>query len=72
MSSDITREVSTNFFAGPFLFQIPPPVIDNLGRTVSAPFVDPWEARQGIGLALEKIAPHVPEDQVCVWSIVVF
>lgn len=42
------------------LLQIPPPVVDNLGRVASAPFVDNWEARHGVGLALEKIATSVP------------
>lgn len=42
------------------MLKIPPPVVDNLGRVASAPFVDNWEARHGVGIALEKIASFVP------------
>lgn len=44
--------------------KIPPPVIDNLGRNVSPLFIDTWEARQGVGIALEKISQYIPEDQL--------
>ena len=41
-------------------------MIDNLGRVVSAPFVDPWEARCGVGMALEKICEYVSDADVSV------
>ncbi|XP_047142571.2 stalled ribosome sensor GCN1 isoform X1 [Hydra vulgaris] len=44
--------------------KIPAPVIDNLGRAVSVHFVDPWEARQGVALTLEKIIAFIPDEQV--------
>ena len=44
--------------------QIPPPVIDHLGRTVSSNFVDPWEKRQGVGLAVQKCASFLPHDML--------
>ena len=38
--------------------------MDNLGRVASAPFVDSWEARHGVALALEKIAMYAPAEQL--------
>ncbi len=40
------------------------PQFDSLGRVSSAPFVDPWEARAGVAMAMEKIAKFIPSDQV--------
>lgn len=60
---EISSEIFTKLLA---IYQektkIPPPVIDHLGRTVSTNFVDPWESRQGIGLALERCASFLPMD----------
>jgi len=47
-----------------FCFQIPSPVMNELGRVISDPFVDPYEARSGIAQALGKLSPCLTEDQV--------
>jgi hypothetical protein len=44
--------------------QLPPPVLDNFGRVMSEPPPDKWEARTGLALAVGKISPIVPEDQI--------
>ena len=46
------------------LKQIPPPVVDNLGRIVSDPFMDPYPARIGIGLALRELSSCLTEEEV--------
>ncbi|XP_074643687.1 stalled ribosome sensor GCN1-like [Tubulanus polymorphus] len=42
----------------------PPPVLDNFGRKVSEQGPDEWAARSGLALALGKMSPSVPEDQI--------
>ena len=45
-------------------FQLPPPVLDDFGRVISDLQLDHWPARCGIAMALEKISPILPEDQL--------
>ena len=45
-------------------FQVPPPVVDSLGRVVSTDNMDPWDARCGIALALGEMSPTLSEDEV--------
>uniref|UniRef100_A0A665VTG2 GCN1 activator of EIF2AK4 n=1 Tax=Echeneis naucrates TaxID=173247 RepID=A0A665VTG2_ECHNA len=42
----------------------PPPVLDALGRVISEAPPDQWEARCGIGLALNKLSQYLDESQV--------
>ena len=44
--------------------KVPAPIFDHLGRISSAPFVDDWEARAGIAMALEKIVKFIPADEI--------
>nr|XP_022338883.1 eIF-2-alpha kinase activator GCN1-like [Crassostrea virginica] len=43
---------------------MPPPVLDSFGRQIGEPPLDEWEARSGVALALEKISPMLPTDQI--------
>uniref|UniRef100_A0A8W8K250 TOG domain-containing protein n=2 Tax=Magallana gigas TaxID=29159 RepID=A0A8W8K250_MAGGI len=43
---------------------MPPPILDSFGRQVGEPPLDEWEARSGVALALEKISPLLPADQI--------
>lgn len=47
-----------------YLLQMPPPVLDNLGRIMSEGPPDEWPARSGVALAINKMSPHISEDQV--------
>ncbi|XP_064653044.1 stalled ribosome sensor GCN1-like [Lineus longissimus] len=46
------------------MLYMPPPILDNFGRVVSEQPPDKWEARTGLALAVGKISPLVPEDQI--------
>jgi hypothetical protein len=41
-----------------------PPVLDNFGRLVEEQPPDDWPARSGIAIALNKLSPLLPEDQI--------
>ena len=43
---------------------MPPPVFDDFGRLASGPFIDKWEARTGIAMALERIVLFMPPEEV--------
>ncbi|KAL3857310.1 hypothetical protein ACJMK2_011991 [Sinanodonta woodiana] len=43
---------------------LPPPVLDEFGRVISDVPLDMWEARSGIALALGKISPILPQEQL--------
>ena len=45
-------------------FQVPPPVVDSLGRVVPCDNLDPWDARCGIALALGELSPTLSEEEV--------
>lgn len=43
---------------------MPPPILDSFGRLVEDQPLDQWEARSGVALALEKISPLLPSEQI--------
>lgn len=43
---------------------MPPPVLDNFGRLVSEQPPDLWPARSGIAMAICKMAPHLPQEEI--------
>ena len=45
-------------------FQLPPPKLDQFGRLIEEQPPDLWSARSGIALALGKMAPLVPVDEI--------
>ena len=47
-----------------FYWQVPPPVVDSLGRVVPSDTLDPWDARCGIALALGELSPTLSEEEV--------
>ena len=46
------------------MFQLPPPKLDQFGRLIEEQPPDLWSARSGIALALGKMAPLVPVDEI--------
>ena len=44
--------------------QIPPPVLDELGRQVSEAPPDQWPERTGVAMALCQLAPYVTGQQM--------
>lgn len=47
------------------LLQLPPPILDDFGRVIAdQQQQDYWPARCGIAMALEKISPILPCDQL--------
>ena len=62
MTVHIKFKASNHFIA---IFQLPPPVLDDFGRVISdQQQQDNWPARCGIAMALEKISPILPHDQL--------
>ena len=59
----ITTSRNLNFNL--ILLQLPPPILDDFGRVIADQVQqDNWPARCGIAMALEKISPILPQDQL--------
>ena len=52
-------------FTSFFPLQLPPPILDDFGRVIAdQDQLDNWPARCGMAMALEKISPILPQDQL--------
>ena len=46
------------------ILQLPPPVLDGFGRVISEAPIDQWQARAGIALAIGKVSPYIPQEEI--------
>ena len=60
----ISRHVSAyKFLINALPPQIPPPTLDEFGRTVSSEFRDPWEGRVGVAKGFSQVIRHLSTDE---------
>jgi HEAT repeat protein/uncharacterized membrane protein YgcG len=60
----LTTVAETLFDAYKEKLKVPEVVKDDIGRVISLPFIDPWQSRCGIAVALEKMSPQLRNKEV--------
>ncbi|KNC80222.1 hypothetical protein SARC_07418, partial [Sphaeroforma arctica JP610] len=62
---DYTNEITEGLLDRiPVLLSMPEPVYDDNRNLISEPFVDPWEARRGLAMALNHTAVNISDSEL--------